>query len=147
MRKASPGILSLARRLMQTRAPSTEGRSETPAAAWKRAAEPLRLQLLHLVGGEGFQALLSRAVALAKPEFPWLEGVQIDTVGSLTALDEVLAGRDPAAGEAGGTSVLAHLLQLLVTLVGAELTRQLLLRAWPDTPVAASELDHEEDEV
>ena len=68
MRKASPRVRILARRLAQTGAPGADATSETPADACQRSWEPLRLQLTQLVGAEGFQALLSRALALAKGE-------------------------------------------------------------------------------
>jgi hypothetical protein len=132
---------------MQVRAPGASGSSETPTEAWKRVGEPLRLQLTHLVGGEGFQALLSRAVALAKQEFPCLEEVRIGTASSLTGLDEILATCDPTEVEAVGTAVLSHLLWLLVTLIGADLTRQLASSAWPETPLGDIDLDAEEREV
>ena len=147
MRKASPRVSNSACRLLRTRAPGEDAAAPTPAEVLRRRCETLRPRLTELVGREGFRALLARALVLATGEFPWLGSVQVDAAGSLTGLDEGFAGQEPAAGEAGGAAVLAHLLGLLVFSIGAEFTRQLVSSAWPDTPLADTELELEEDEA
>src|SRR5687767_7177690 len=144
MRRISPKDSNVARRLLRTRAKGEGAGSETAADALKRSCEALRPRLTQLVGRDGFRALLSRALALAKGEIPWLCGVQVDAAGSLTGLDEVMSGRDAADGEAGCAAVLAHLLGLLAAFVGAELTRHLVSGAWPDTAVEDTDFGAEE---
>ena len=58
------------------------------AAATKNAAdfnacEKLRPNLATLMGNAGFCALLSRALALAQAEVPWLRAVKVNADGSL----------------------------------------------------------------
>ena len=109
--------------------------------------EALGAQLTPLVGREGFRALLARSLALAKAEHPWLDGVKVDAAGSLTGLDEVLAERDPADREPAGSVILAHLLDLLATFIGAGLTRQLVSSAWPEVPLDDIDLSTEVGEA
>ena len=147
MRTASPKVLAVARRLLETQATGEDGASEIPADAWRRSCEALRPRLTQLVGREGFHALLSRALALTKAELPWWSGVQVDEAGSLTAVDAVLAGREPAETEAGAITMLAHLLGLLATFIGVGLTRQLVSSAWPDVPLDDTDFSTEVGEV
>ncbi|HTE21054.1 MAG TPA: hypothetical protein VK689_22030 [Armatimonadota bacterium] len=102
---------------------------------------------MQLVGREGFHALLARALALAKAEHPWLGGVQVDATGLLAGLEAALAGREPADADAGAAAVLAHLLGLLVTFIGAGLSRQLVSGAWPEVPMDDIDFSTEEGEV
>jgi hypothetical protein len=102
---------------------------------------------MQLVGREGFHALLARALALAKAEHPWLGGVQVDAAGSLAGLEAALAVGEPADADAGAAAVLAHLLGLLVTFIGAGLSRQLVSGAWPEVPMDDIDFSTEEGEV
>src|ERR1035441_56737 len=65
-----------------------------------RVYERLRRQLGAPMGTDGFQALASRALALAKSESPRLSAVQVTANGGLRGFGEVESQTD-ADGEAG----------------------------------------------
>jgi hypothetical protein len=72
----------LAARLIaiETRAKNAaESNSPAPFSVCER----LRPHLATLMGKDGFRALLSRALAVARAEMPWLEAVQVKADGSL----------------------------------------------------------------
>ena len=74
--------------------------SENPTSATKRPAdfpvfEKLRSPLAMLMGNGGFRALLSRALALARAEVPWLRAVHVNADGALEGLKELHARLDP----------------------------------------------------
>ncbi len=139
MPKASPRIRDLAQRLLQTRARGEETVSESPAVTLAWRCEVLCPRLADLFGQEGYRALLSRALALAKGEAPWLNGVRAGESGSLVGLEAALAGRERAEVETAGIAVLGELLGLLTSLIGPEITRDLVAGAWPDTPVSTAD--------
>src|SRR5437868_1759344 len=61
--------------------------SETTVQAACRVGEKLRPPLAALMGNTGFHALLSRALALAQAEIPWLRAVHVKADGSFGGLD------------------------------------------------------------
>ena len=63
--------------------------TKTPTAFL--VVEKLRPDLANLMGSAGFRALLSRSLALANAEVPWLRAVHVKSGGSLEGLDEVEA--------------------------------------------------------
>jgi hypothetical protein len=90
-----------------------------------RVYERLRQQLGASVGVDGFRALASRALALAKSEAPWLLGaVQITANGDLRGLGEVEAQAEEN-GEAG-ILLIAQLLGLFLTFLGETTTLRLI---------------------
>lgn len=119
---------------------------EALAEAVERAFEGLRRRLGKVVGGEGFRAMLARSLVLAKREFPWLESTQMSPNGTLVGLSAVSREHEIDEMEAGGISLLAHLLTLLVTLIGEELTGRLLCDVWPDVPFFSSNVEAQEME-
>src|SRR5687768_16079903 len=70
----------------------------------------LRPSLATLMGNAGFHALLSRALALASAEVPWLRAVHVKVDGSFDGLHEPEAQRSPDEIVKGGAAVLAQLL-------------------------------------
>ncbi len=132
MNKVSPEMQELARRLVAFEAT----RDDAPAAragAAMRVIEEFRLRLIRLVGIHGFHTLLSRALALARTEVPVLETVRINADGFLEGQDEIGPGQKAAATAGqGGTVLVAHLLELLVTFIGESLTLHLVRDAWPE---------------
>ena len=89
-----------------------------------RVYERLRQQLGASVGVDGFRALASRALALAKSEAPWLGAVQITANGDLRGLGEVVAQAEEN-GEAG-ILLIAQLLGLFLTFLGEATTLRLI---------------------
>ena len=114
---------------------ASRGAAKLPAAA--RVTERLRRMLGSLLGAAGFQALLSRAVTLAKAELPALRALCVQADGSLEGLDQ-LNDHD------GEIVLVAHILGLLVTFVGEALMLRLVSDAWPKARL--DDLDFDKDE-
>lgn len=130
MRSATPSLRTLARRLLALEASSEKNRAADGSAAFV-VCEKLRLPFSTLAGAAGFRSLLSRALSLASDEVRWLKSVHVKADGSLEGLDEAqLSAAEIAEGE---TVLVAQLIGLLVTFIGAILTLQLLQLAWPET--------------
>jgi hypothetical protein len=108
--------------------------SEADAAATSLHAEPatarvyerLRRQLGSPVGVHGFQALASRALALAKGESPRLGAVQITPNGGLQGLGEVESDTEADEDGEAGITLIAQLLGLFLTFLGEATTLRLI---------------------
>jgi hypothetical protein len=130
MSTTSPETQDLARRLLAFEA----AHHDSPDARVDDAVqviEELRIRLIRLAGVDGFRSLLSRALTLAKAEVPSLNKVHIRAEGSLEGFDAIMSQEAGAAGQAGIVLV-AHLLELLVTFIGAPLTLHLVRDKWPN---------------
>ena len=101
--------------------------------------EKLRSHLATFMGNAGFRALLSRALALACAEVPWLCTLKTKADGSLEGLDELTAQVVPERIFEGRVILLAQLLGLLVAFIGENLTLQLVREVWPK--LSLDELD------
>jgi hypothetical protein len=115
----------LARNLVacETGASTTSLQTE---AATVRVYERLRRQLGAPVGVEGFQALASRALALAKSESPRLNAVRVTANGGLRGLGEVESQTDPNEDGEAGIILIAQLLGLFLTFLGEATTLRLI---------------------
>lgn len=131
MSRATPNMRALAKRLIAHEV-GTNRRLETGGPRVFLAGEKLRPHLAALVGAHGVQALISRALALAAPEVPWLCAVHIKTDGSFEGLVEGGAQVDPEKFAEGNVAVLAQLLGLLVTFIGESLTLRLVSEVWTE---------------
>lgn len=105
--------------------------SQTKTSAACLVGEKLRPHLTTLMGNVGFRALLSRALALANAEVPWLRAVHVKADGSLEGLDELGAQVDPDEIFEGCVVLLAQFLELLVGFIGEDLTLRLVREVWP----------------
>jgi hypothetical protein len=115
----------LARSLIVCEADETTAALHTEPAT-VRVYERLRRQLGSSVGADGFQALASRALALAKSESPRLSAVQLTANGGLRGLGEVRSQTDgDEAGEAG-IILIAQLLGMFLTFLGEATTLRLM---------------------
>ncbi len=94
--------------------------------------EKLRPNLATLMGNGGYHALLSRALALAQAEVPWLRAVQVKADGTLEGVEEHHAQLDPDELFEGRVVLLAQLLGLLVAFIGENLTLRLVREVWPN---------------
>jgi hypothetical protein len=113
----------LARSLVASEADAAAAAFHTGPAT-VRVYERLRRQLGAPVGVDGFQALASRALALAKAESPRLSEVQVTANGVLRGLGEVESQADED-GEAG-VILIAQLLGLFLTFLGEATTLRLI---------------------
>ncbi len=93
--------------------------------------EKLRRQLCAPVGVNGFHALASRALAQAKSEAPRLNAVQVTAEGRLQGLDELEMQKDLGQDSEVGVVLIAHLLGLFLTFLGAATMRRLVQDVFP----------------
>jgi hypothetical protein len=130
MSRATPQMRDLSQCLIayETRG-NKSSETKTPAACL--VGEKLRPHLATLLGNVGFRALLSRALALANTDVPWLRAVHVKTDGSFEGLDELEAQVDPDEIFEGCVVLLAQLLGLLVAFIGENLTLRLVREVWP----------------
>jgi hypothetical protein len=91
-----------------------------------RVYEKLRRQLGAPVGADGFQALASRALALAKSESPRLSAVQVAENGDLHGLGEVESQTETDDNGESGIILIAQLLGLFLTFLGEATTLRLI---------------------
>ena len=122
MSRATPKMRDFAERLIAY---------ETKPPAVFLVGEKLRPHLATLMGNVGFRALLSRALALANAEVPWLGAVHVNADGSFEGLDKLGAQVDPDEIFEGCVVLLAQLLGLLVAFIGEDLTLRLVREVWP----------------
>jgi hypothetical protein len=115
----------LARSLVASEADaSTTSLHTEPASV--RVYERLRRQLGAPVGVDGFQALASRALALAKSQSPRLRAVQVTANGGLRGLGEVPSQTDADEDSEAGIVLIAQLLGLFLTFLGEATTLRLI---------------------
>jgi hypothetical protein len=115
----------LARSLVACEADASTSSLQTEPAS-VRVYEKLRRQLGAPVGAEGFQALASRALALAKSESPRLDAVQVTANGGLRGLGEVESQTDSDEDGEVGIILIAQLLGLFLTFLGEATTLRLI---------------------
>jgi hypothetical protein len=111
------------------------------AAAAERALQKLGRPLGRLVGAEGYLALVRRALHLARSGHPLLRDVRLrdapdgaHPAGTLMGLPAAVRDAGPALAGDALAAVLAHVIGLLVTFIGSDLTTRTLREAWPDLP-------------
>jgi len=115
----------LARSLIASEADASTTTLHTEPAT-VRVYEKLRRQLGAPVGVDGFQALASRALALARSESPQLTAVQIAANGSLRGLGEVESQTNADEDGEAGIILIAQLLGLFLTFLGEATTLRLI---------------------
>ena len=134
MSRATPQMRDFATRLMTYETLGNTSSGTRPTAGFQ-VCEKLHLHLATFMGSTGFRALLTRALALATAEVPWLCEVRIQADWSLAGLEELQERLDPDELFEGGVVLLACLLGLLVVLIGENLTLCLVREVWPKVPL------------
>ena len=132
--RAVEPFFDFAERLIAHETKGNKSSEATPPAVFL-VVEKLRPHLANLMGNAGFRALLSRSLALANAEVPWLRAVHVKSDGSLEGLDELEAQVDPDEFFEGRVVLLAVLLGLLAAFIGEKLTLQLVREVWPKLPL------------
>ena len=130
MDSSPPKLREFARRLLAYEAGSGEPARAKPLKTFQ-VFEKLRAPLIEVSGVGGFRSLLSRSLALAGGDVPWLRALHIRTDGSLEGLKEVegkLSAEEIALGE---VALAVRFIGLLVVFIGPTLTLQLLHDTWP----------------
>jgi hypothetical protein len=114
-----------ARRLIASEVDADPPSAQTELATL-RVYEKLRRQLCAPVGVDGFQALASRALSLAKSQSPRLSAVQVMANGGLRGLGEVEFQMETDEDGEVGIILIAQLLGLFLTLLGEAATVRLI---------------------
>lgn len=91
-----------------------------------RVYERLRRQLGASVGADGFQALASRALALAKSDSPRLNAVKVTENGGLLGLGDFESTPETDEDREVGIILIAQLLGLFLTFLGEATTLRLI---------------------
>jgi len=120
-----PMIQDWARRLIASEVDADPASAQTELATL-RVYEKLRRQLCAPVGVDGFQALASRALSLAKSQSPRLSAVQVTAGGGLRGFGEVEFRLDADEDREVGIILIAQLLGLFLTLLGEAATVRLI---------------------
>jgi hypothetical protein len=130
MSRATPKMRKFAERLIaeETRASTS---LEIPPPVAFLVCDKLRPHLATFMGKTGFRALLSRALALAGLEIPWLRALQVNAEGSLEGLPELKAQVGSTEMAEGGVILLAQLLGLMAAFIGENLTLKVVSELWP----------------
>ena len=139
MSTVSPEIEDLTQRLLAIEA-AHDSSSTARADVAVQFIKELRIHLIKFAGADGFRSLLSRALTLAKAEVPSLDMVHVRADGSLEGFD----GIDRTQEAQAGVVLVAHLLELLVTFIGAPLTLRLVGDKWPEASMDVAKLRTEE---
>ena len=113
-------------RILVAREADASGTSLHAEPATVRVYERLRRKLGAPMGVDGFQALASRALALAKSQSPRLSAVQVTADGDLRGLGEVESQADGDGDGEAGIILIAQLLGLFLTLLGEATTLSLI---------------------
>jgi hypothetical protein len=113
-------------RILVAREADASGTSLHAEPATVRVYERLRRKLGAPMGVDGFQALASRALALAKSQSPRLSAVQVTANGGLRGLGEVESQADGDGDGEAGIILIAQLLGLFLTLLGEATTLSLI---------------------
>jgi hypothetical protein len=106
------------------------------AAATERVLHKLDPGLSRLATPGGSQALLSRALHVARAAFPFLHGVRAAATPDLClqGLSEHIVGLDAAEVASGLQALLGVLVDLVIGLIGEDLTIAVVRGAWPELP-------------
>lgn len=125
MNRVTPKLRICAELLVAHETTRSGSSRSTPAAAFA-VIEKLSPHFGPLMGSTGFRALIARALVLANAEVAWLCDLRVAVDGSFEGLDKLEARLNPEEIATAGIVLLARLLGVLVTLIGENLTLQLL---------------------
>jgi hypothetical protein len=105
--------------------------ASSAAAATRRAYDDLSFVLVPLISKGGVDALLARALHLAKRRYP-SDQPEEEVSEPFGRASIWLERQEPALVPAAASMMLATFLALLATLIGETLTVRYLRKAWPD---------------
>ena len=121
---------------------------EALAAAAERVCQRLSHHTGKVLGVDTFYAFLARALALVKPDFPFLGAVTVERSHvCLKGLSESLQGQAASQAADGIVAVVATFLALLAAFIGEELSLSLLVEIWAERSLADTSVDLGEPEI
>jgi hypothetical protein len=123
-----PMIRDWARNLIASEVDADPPSAQTEGATL-RVYEKLRRQFCAPVGADAFQALASRALSLAKAQFPGLSAVSVPANGGLRGRGELETALSTVEDGEVGIILIAQMLSLFITLLGETATVRLIADA------------------
>jgi hypothetical protein len=108
-----------------------------------RSIEKLQKPVHAMAGAAGTQMLLSRALVLAKTEFPRLAGARIDKNGGIEGLAKIDPPLTPKEAEQGEILFLGNIVELLCTFIGEAMALRFIQDQWPDASFVKEESGEE----
>ncbi|MDO8176993.1 MAG: hypothetical protein Q7T62_01990 [Undibacterium sp.] len=96
--------------------------------------ERLAVELISLIGEEGFQSLYTRSGHLNSVTFPWLllDHITQSSDSRFAGLQISLENREPAEASEASKALLITFVDILALLIGDLLTASILRSAWID---------------
>src|SRR6185437_2277216 len=92
--------------------------------------EKMAVQMISIVGEEGFDSLFARSLFLSQSSFPWLANPLPKAEHRFAELKESLAGQAPAHAREANSLLLITFTDILASLIGESLTTRILHLAW-----------------
>ncbi len=94
--------------------------------------EQMATRLIALVGEDGFNSLYARSVFLTQSTFPWLAASSLSprTDHRFANLKNCLEGQTPAQAVKASSFLLITFTDILASLIGEQLTNNILRMAW-----------------
>ena len=122
---------SLRHQLIESLIPEhTEKVSDAAVVLWEQMA----VEIISIVGEGGFNSLYARSVFLTQTTFPWLAacGLSQQSDRRFAALKIGFEAQVPAPARAANNLLLITFTDILVSLIGDQLTDNILHSAWGD---------------
>ena len=136
-----------ARRLLLHEAGGDESADVLGAAA-ERVCQRLSHHAGKVLGADTFKALITRALALVKPDYPFLGPVTVELPEAcLKGLRESLQTQTASLAADAVVAVLATFLALLAGFIGEELSLSVLVEVWAERSLADVSLISREAEI
>lgn len=130
-----PGMIEPRASVLQLATGLVEAELDRDASAWHVTVR-LHATLAKMVGTNGFDVLLGRALSLARRSHPVLAPFVVGPGGRIAGPAD--AAPDPVAVERAAVAVVANFAELLVVLIGEDLTMRLLREVHADASASGS---------
>ncbi len=107
----------------------------------------MAIQIVSIIGENGFHSLYARSVLLAQPQFPWLiiDSPLTEGIDRFAELKKCYAGQIPAQTNEANGLLLINFTDILASIIGEQLTGNILRLAWgnDEAYLADTEFNHE----
>ena len=122
------------RELRLRQPPGSSSDANGVGAAAAASYEELARQVTRIIGGAGVSAIYMRSMYLTQKEFPWLSAAPHAEVveSAVQRLRTNLEGHDSSAVRLAAEVLVVNFADLLVALIGDQLTTRLFQEAWPE---------------
>ncbi|MFJ2987152.1 hypothetical protein ACIPF8_04760 [Collimonas sp. NPDC087041] len=112
----------------------TEKFSDAAIVQW----ELMTTKIIAIVGEGGFNSLYARSVFLTQSTFPWLASCIVtqqsqEQQQQFAALKAAFEAQEPAQARAANSALLTTFTDILASLIGDQLTENILYSAWGDS--------------